>query len=340
MSLKILKVGLVGCGRISQQHLAAITHLKNQIKLMAVCDSDRKKARETGLKYRVPFYTDYRKLLKIKEIDLIIVCTPNGFHYSMGMAAVRAGKHVLLEKPLALNLKDCDELIETFQKRNKKLLVVMQVRYNKVLQALKKAITKGKLGKIYNITLVIRWSRPQSYFKEAPWRGKKALDGGALLNQGSHYIDALTWLLGQPRTVYGKIDRVAHQIEAEDEAFSLMQFKNGAYGLIEFTINTYPRNFECSLTILGQNGTVKLGGQAINEIEHWEVKNCPQPKTQEKVPVGFTGVSPHHLFVYQDMVGHLKKGKKVFFSGEEARKSIEIIEAIHKSAQQNKEIKL
>jgi len=337
---KILKVGLVGCGRISQQHLAAIALLKNQIKLMAVCDSNRKKAKKVGLKYRVPFYTDYRDLLRRKDIDLTVICTPNGFHYPMGMAAVRAGKHVLLEKPLAINLKEADDLIRAFKKRKKELLVVMQVRYNQALRVLKKTIQAGKLGKIYNAALTIRWSRPPSYFEEADWRGKKSLDGGAFLNQGIHYLDALQWLLGGVKSVYGKIDRVAHCIETEDEVFSLLRFKNGAYGLIEFTICAYPQNLECSITILGERGTIKLGGRAINEIEFWEVKNCPRPKIQEKISPDFKGSSPHHLFVYRDIINYFKNGQKPFFSGAEARKSLETLEAIYKSAKQNKEIRL
>jgi len=337
---KTLKVGLVGCGRIATQHLTAIKVLRNQIKLVAVCDSNPKKAKEVGLEYRVPFYTNYRDLLKRKDIDLVIICTPNGFHYPMGMAAVRAGKHVLLEKPLAINLKEADDLIRAFKKRKKELLVVMQVRYNQALRVLKKTIQAGKLGKIYNATLTIRWSRPQSYFEEADWRGKKSLDGGAFLNQGIHYLDALQWLLGGVKSVYGKIDRVAHRIETEDEVFSLVRFKNGAYGLVEFTICAYSQNLECSITILGQKGTVKLGGKAINEIEFWQVKNCPRPKIQEKIPPDFKGSSPHHLFVYRDIVNYFKKGKEPFFSGEEARKSLETLEAVYKSAKQNKEIRL
>ncbi len=327
-----LKVGLAGCGRISSQHLTAMTLLKNQIKLMAVCDKDIKKAKTAGFKYNVPFYTDYKKLLKRNDIDLIIICTPIGLHYPMAIAAVRAGKHVLTEKPLALNLKQADELIRTFKKRKKQLFVVMQVRYNQALRVLREAIQKGKLGKIYNAALTIRWSRPQSYFAEAKWRGKKSLAGGALLNQGIHYVDALLRLLGEAKVLYGKVDTVAHNIEIEDQAFALLKFKNRAYGLIEFTINAYPENLECSITVLGEKGTVKLAGKAINEIEFWQVKNCPKPRIKKEIP--------NHLSVYQDIINYFEKGKRPFFGAKEARKSIEIIEAIYKSAKQNKEIKL
>ena len=338
---KSIKIGLAGCGRISSQHLSAIRLLKGRIKLMAVCDTDPKRARQTALKHRVPFYTDYRDLLKRKDIDLVVVCTPSGLHCPIGLAGARAGKHVLLEKPLALNLKDGQRLIKTFRQKKKALMTVMQVRYNPALVALKKAVEKGKLGKIYSATLTLRWSRPQSYFEQADWRGKKSLDGGILLNQGIHYIDALLWLLGEVSAVYGKADRVAHNnIETEDQVFSLLKFKNRAYGLIEATLNAYPRNLECSIAILGEKGTVKLGGRAINEIEFWEAKNCPKPKIQEKIIPGFAGVSPNHFFVYQDILDYLQKKKKPFFSGEEALKSIEVIEAIYQSARKNKEIKL
>lgn len=328
-----LRAGLAGCGRIASQHFSAISLLGNQIKLMAVCDTDRKRAKEAGLKHNVPFYTDYKDLLKRKDIDLIIICTPNGLHYPMAMRAARAGKHVLVEKPLALNLQEADELIRTFRKAKLELFVVMQVRYNPALKVLKEAIGQGKLGKIYNAALTIRWSRPQSYFAGAEWRGKKALDGGALLNQGVHYVDALLWLLGDVKSVYGQIDRVAHNnIEIEDEAFALLKFKNRAYGLIEFTINAYPKNLECSITVLAEKGTVKLGGRAINKIEFWQVKNCPKPRIKE--------TPPSHLFVYQDIVDFFKKGKRPFFEAKEALKSLGVIEAIYQSSKENKEINL
>lgn len=335
-----LRVGLIGCGRIVSQHLAAIATLKNQIKLMAVCDTNREIAKEVGLKYKVPFYTNYQDLLKRKDLDLVVICTPNGLHYPMALAAAKAGKHVLVEKPLAINLKEADNLIKAFKERKKELLAVMQVRYNQALRSLKEAVQKGKLGEIYNATLIVRWSRPQSYFDEAAWRGTQSLDGGALLNQGIHYVDALQWLLGGVKSVYGKIGRVAHNIETEDEAFSLLEFKNGAFGLMEFTINTYPRNLECSITILGEKGTVKLGGKAIDEIEFWEVENCPKPKFRKTTPRGFSGSSPNHLFLYQDIINYFKNGKKVFFVASEARKPLEIIEAIYQSAKQNKTVKL
>lgn len=337
---KILRVGLIGCGRISRQHLAAISALRGQIKLAAVCDANSKKAEGIGSAYNVPFYADYRELLARKDLDLVTICTPNGLHYPMGKAAALAGKHALIEKPLGINLREADDLIRVFKKKKKELMVVMQVRHNQALRAAKEVIQRGGLGKIYNATLTVRWSRPQSYFQEASWRGKKSLDGGALLNQGIHYVDALQWLLGRVKSVYGKVDRVAHNIQTEDEAFSLLEFKNGAYGLIEFTICAYPRNLECSITILGERGTVKLGGKAIDEIEFWEVKNYPKPEIQEITTPGFSGSSPHHLFVYQDIVNHFRRGEKVFFEGKEARKSLEVIEAIYKSAKQNKVIKL
>lgn len=337
---EIFKTGLIGCGRISEQHLRAIEYLKNQIELTAVCDNEQKKAEEIDLTRGISFYTNYRDLLKRRDLDLVVICTPNGLHYPIGIAAAKAQKHALIEKPLAINLNEADDLIKTFKKNKKELWVVMQVRYNLALRSLKKIIEEGKLGKIYNATLTIRWSRPQSYFNEAPWRGTKLLDGGALLNQGIHYIDAFQWLLGEVESVYGKVARVAHNIETEDEAFSLLRFKNGAYGLIEFSLCTYPRNLECSIAVLGENGTVKLGGKAIDEIELWEVRNCLKPNFRQIVPSGFGGSSPNHLFVYQDIVNYLKNEQTVFFTGKESRKSLEIIEAIYKSSKQNKEIKL
>ena len=336
----ILKIGLIGCGRISLQHLAAINNFKNQIQLVAVSDINKEKARKVGQKYNIPFYINYRNLLKKRDLDLVVICAPNGLHYPIGIATAKAGKHALIEKPLALNLREADDLISMFKTEKRELFVVMQVRYNQALRRLKKVIQDGNLGKIYNATLTIRWTRPQSYFQAVSWRGTKSLDGGALLNQGIHYIDAFQWILGRVKSVYGVVDRVAHNIETEDEAFSLLRFKNGAYGLVEFTICAYPQNLECSITVLGEKGTVKLGGKAINEIEFWKIKDCSKPRIQRKSLSGFSGSSPNHFFIYRDIVNYFQKNKKVFFNGKEVRKSLEIIEAIYKSARQNKEIKL
>jgi len=343
---KKIKFGLIGCSRISSQHLGSMEYLKDEIQLVGICDKVKTKAKEFGKKYRVDWYTDYKKMLERKDIGIVCVCTPNGLHAEMSIAAANSNKHVLVEKPIALNIQEADQIINAFKNNNKKLFVVKQVRFNPTVIVVKNIIKEGSLGKIYSASLIVRWTRPQSYFDEVSWRGTKKLDGGALLNQADHYIDILQWFLGPVKNIIAKTDTVAHQIETEDEAFAILEFANGAYANLEFTINTYPHNLECSITILGSKGTIKIGGNALDQINIWEVENYPKPQIKDNIPqkayeLGlFKGASPRHIFVYQNIIEHFNNYKDVAIDGREARKSVEIIQAVYKSAKEGKQIDL
>lgn len=344
-TIKKINFALIGCGRIAARHFAAMEKLP-QIQLRAVCDIKEGRAKEAAKKYKVDWYTDYRQLLKRNDIDVVSICTPNGLHVPMGMAAASAGKNVLLEKPLGIKLGQVDKMLRYFQQKQKKLFVVLQVRFNPPLQFLKQLIVANKLGRLYNAALVVRWFRPQSYFDNDKWRGTKRLDGGSLLNQGIHYIDVLQWLLGPVKSVFAKKDRVAHKIEVEDIVVAILQFKNNAYATIEFTICTYQRNLECSISILGSKGTVKIGGQAVDKIEVWEVENLNKPKLLPCLKPNvysnglYRGSCPNHIYVYQELVNHFNNEKYHIIDGFEARNSLEIVEAIYLSALRKKEIKL
>jgi UDP-N-acetyl-2-amino-2-deoxyglucuronate dehydrogenase len=326
-----MRLGLIGCGHISEKHFEAITMIP-RIELKAVCDIKE----DRMAKYKVDKYQDYKKLLKRKDIDLISICTPSGLHVQMGMDVANAGKDALIEKPLGINLKEVDNLIEYFKEKKRKLYAVLQVRFNPPLIALKNAI--GKMGKIYNAAMVVRWQRPQKYFDQDEWRGTKKMDGGTLLNQGIHYVDILQWLLGPVESVFAKKDRIAHKIEIEDIVVAILRFKSGTYATLEFTICTYPRNLEASISVLGEKGTVKIGGQAADKIEVWEVKDLPRPILTEGITPNvyaeglYQGSCPNHQKVYQSIIN------KTATDGKEARKSLEIIEAIYKSADTNKEV--
>ena len=341
-----IKFGLIGCSRISSQHFGSMIYFKDKIELVALSDITEAKAKEFGEKYKVPNYTDYKKMLKEEEMDIVSVCTPNGLHAEMAIACAKSGKHCLLEKPIALNVSEADEIIKNFEKYDKKLFVVKQVRFNPTVMVIKKLLEEGILGKIFSTNLTVRWTRPQSYFDEVPWRGTKKLDGGALLNQGDHYVDVLQWFLGPVKNVMAKTDMVAHQIETEDEVFAILHFVNGAYGTIEFTINTYPHNLECSITILGSKGSIQIGGNALDQIEIWEVENYPKPAIQDNIPqkayeLGlFKGASPRHLFIYQNVIDHFHNSKEITADGREAKKSIEIIQAIYQSSREKKQVDL
>jgi UDP-N-acetyl-2-amino-2-deoxyglucuronate dehydrogenase len=339
-----IKFGLIGCGRISAQHFSVIKAI-TEIELRAVCDIKEDRAKEVAKKYKVDWYKDYRELLKRNDIDLVSICTPNGLHVPIGIDAAKEGKDVVMEKPLGINLREVDRLLNYFKKAKRKLFAVLQVRFNPSAQTVKKIIEENKLGRINSVALVVRWQRPQKYFDQDEWRGTKRLDGGTLLNQGIHYVDLLQWLLGPVKSVFAKKDTIAHQIEIEDIAIALLKFKSGAYATLEFTICTYPKNLECSISILGSKGTIKIGGLAANELEIWEVEKLPRPVLSSCLPPNvyakglYQGSCPNHIFVYQNIVKYYKGDKSAFVTnGYEARKSLEIVEAIYRSAEKDKEI--
>jgi UDP-N-acetyl-2-amino-2-deoxyglucuronate dehydrogenase len=339
-----IKIGLIGCGRISVQHFNSIEKIP-EMELRAVCDIKTERAKKAAKKYKVDWYKDYRQLLKRDDIDLVSICTPNGLHVQMGIDTAHSGKDVVMEKPLGINLKEVDRLLNYFRKKNKKLFSVLQVRFNPPIQAVKKIIEEKKLGRINNAALVVRWARPQKYFDQDEWRGTKKLDGGTLLNQGIHYVDILQWLLGPVKSVFAKKDTLSHKIEIEDIVVAIFKFKNGGYATLEFTICTYPRNLECSISILGSKGTIKIDGLAANEIETWELENLPRPALSSglipNVYAGglYQGSCPNHLFVYKNIVRFYQGDKAAFITdGEEARKSLEIVEAVYSSAQLKKEV--
>ncbi len=344
MATKIIKFGLVGCGRISRQHISSLKVLEeeNLAKLVAVSDINLETAKKVGEELGIPYYNDYKEMLRKEDVDVVSIATPNGTHYSIAKDCALFGKHVLIEKPITINLKEADELINLFKSKNLHLFTVLQVRYNPSLQIVKKLIEEGKLGKLLNAAVVVRWTRPQEYFKG--WRGTRQMDGGTVINQGIHYLDILQWLLGPVDTVYAMTDTVAHKIEIEDEAVAIMRFKSNVLATYEFTINTYPKNMECSITILGTKGTIKIGGTAMNKIEYWQVEGVEQPSIEERNPNVYAngmyvGSCPNHIYIYRDVVRILKEGGTNYISGEEGKKALEIVKAIYSSAKQKRPVK-
>ncbi len=340
--MDIVRFGLLGCGRIAKMHLSSIASIEGS-ELAAICDIDKKK-RTVAKKLNVPFYTDYKKMLKRNDIDIISICTPNGMHFKMARDTILSGKHVLLEKPITLNLRDNDNLINLAKDHEKHFFAVKQVRFNPAIQALKQAIKENKFKKIHSAALVVRWQRPQKYFDESNWRGSKKLDGGTLVNQGIHYIDILQWILGPVKSVFGKKATLAHNIEIEDFATAIITFKNRCYATVEFSVNTYPKNLECSITVLGEKGSVKLSGSAMNKIEFWHVEDCPKPDIENGLSPNiyangmYQGSCPNHIFVYQEILNVLKGDNITYTDGHDARKSLELVQAIYTSSELGKEI--
>lgn len=340
----MIKIALVGCGRISKMHLQSIKSIPD-LQLVALCDIDPEK-KTLAEKWNVPMYSDHKSLLEKEEFDVLAIATPNGTHYDIAMDSVKANKHILLEKPVTIKNEEADNLIEAAEKQSVKFFAVKQVRYNPAVQVLKQAVDEGKLGKIFSTSLVVRWTRPQAYFDDSNWRGTLELDGGTLLNQGIHYVDIMQWIVGMPNSVYAIKKTLCHDIEIEDFVMSMLYWDNDTIGNLEFTMNTFPHNLECSLTVMGEAGTVKLSGSAMNEIEIWEVKDYPRPPISEGLPPNvyagglYQGSCPNHIYVYQDLVKALGSANHIYINGKEARKSLYIVNAIYESSAEAKVIEI
>lgn len=343
---KTLKVGVIGLGRIAPRHIDDSIEQIPELELIAVCDSDKKLAEKVAKDKKVKYYTDYRKLVKDKDVDIVSICTPNGFHEEMALYVAKHNKHAVVEKPLAISYKQAKKVVEEFEESKGILFPVLQVRYNPAVQALYQAVKNDYLGKIYSASLIVRWTRPQSYFDESNWKGTKKMDGGSLMTQAIHYIDVTQYVLGPAKSVFGKLDQKAHRTETEDMANAIIDLKGNIRVNLEFTINTYPHNLECSLTVLGQKGTVKIGGIAMNKIDLWEVNNVPPPNisggNDPNIYAGgmYVGSCPNHKSVYQNVVDVLINKKPSFTQGKDALESLRIIDAIRKSSKLNKEVKL
>src|SRR5688572_16474445 len=262
------KVALVGCGRISKNHFDAIRNVEG-LTLSAVSDVDPDRARAAAAEQGVQSFTNYAEMLKEADCDLVTIATPSGMHSSQGILAARAGKHVITEKPMAITLEQADALVDACDAEGVKLFVVKQNRLNPSIQLLKRAVDKGRFGRIYLANTTVRWHRPQEYYDAASWRGTWEFDGGAFMNQASHYVDLIQWLIGPVESVVAKTATQARRIEAEDSGVAVLKFRNGALGVIEVNVLTHPRNWEGSITIIGEKGTAKIGGTAVNKVEHW-----------------------------------------------------------------------
>ena len=337
---------LVGCGRIAPKH-ADLLHRGeiNGSTLVAVCDIKPDRAKTFGERYNVPWFTDFEAMMaKVgTHIDVVSVLTESGHHAQHVIAASRHGKHVVVEKPMALTLDDADAMIHACDTAGVKLFVVKQNRYNVPVQLARKALDQGRFGKIVMGTVRVRWCRTQSYYDQDPWRGTWALDGGVFANQASHHVDLLEWFLGEPVSVFAKSRRALVNIEAEDTGIAVITFKSGAIGLVEATTATRPKDLEGSLSILGENGSVEIGGFAVNEMKTWQFA-APQPedaeilaKGQEQPPnvYGFG----HKAYLNQ-AVDSIKSGKAGLVDGLEGRKSLELISAIYESIETQREVVL
>jgi len=340
--MRKLRVALIGCGRISGHHIKAMQEHDHYFEIAAVCDNIMQRAEATAELARARAYSSYGEMLEKESLDIVTICTPSGLHVEHGIMAAERGLHVITEKPMAINLQSADALIETCRRMDVKLFVVKQNRLNSTLQLVKKAIDQNRFGQIYMAATNVFWQRPQSYYEEASWRGTWALDGGAFMNQASHYVDMLKWLIGDVESVFAVTRTFARQIEAEDSGSAILRFKNGAIGNMNVTMLTYPKNLEGSLKILGETGTVTVGGTAVNRIDEWSFAD----NADEDALVAEANYTPSSVYgyghsgYYKNVADSLLGGAFPFTDGDEGRGSLEIIEAIYRSAAQHREITL
>lgn len=340
--MKKLRFGLIGCGRISKNHFEAVSQIE-EAEFTACCDIIPERAKEAAQAYDIgSVYSDYMEMLDKEKLDAVSICTPSGLHSSMGIEVAKRKINVITEKPMALNVKSADALINACDDNNVKLFVVKQNRLNATLQLLKKAIEKDRFGKIYLAQSNVFWQRPQSYYDQAPWRGTWELDGGAFLNQASHYVDAMYWLLGDVQSVRAETATMARSIQAEDTGCAIVHFKSGAIATINVTMLAFPKNFEGSITILGEKGTVKIGGVAVNKIEKWEFEDyddddriVEESNYQPPTIYGF-GHNPYYHNVVHTLLGDAIAST----DGRDGRKSVEIIQAIYESSKYGKKVTL
>lgn len=326
------KFGIIGCGRIAKRHAK---HISNFGELVAVCDTDLSKAEEISSEYKCRVYTDYTELLSNeKEIDVISICTPNGLHAQQTIDSLKMGYHVLCEKPMAIRVVDCERMINESLKSNRRLFIVKQNRFNPPVEAVKELIDNGKLGKIYNVQLSCFWNRNPNYYENS-WKGTKELDGGTLFTQFSHFVDLLYWLIGDIKEVYALAENFDHKniIEFEDTGVVALKFYSGALGTINYTVNSHKKNMEGSLTIFAEKGTVKIGGEYLNELEYqniedYEIKNLPKGNPANSYGE-YKGSMSNHDKVYQNVIDVLNNEAVIATNGFEGLKTVEIIEKIY-----------
>jgi len=338
-----LRFALVGCGRIAAKHVEAIARAPGA-RLVAVCDVQFERAiqmaKRTGV---IPFHDMDSMLRDMPEIDVVHVLTPTGYHAAQAVKAAGYGKHVVVEKPMALRLEDADEMIVACDHAGVKLFVVKQNRYNPPVQRLREALDAGRFGKIVMGTARVRRCRTQDYYDADPWRGTWELDGGVIANQASHHIDLLMWMLGTVESVYAMAATRLVKIEAEDSAAVVLRFTSGALGVVEATTATRPHELEGSLSILGEHGSVVIGGLAVNEITTWSFepqRDCDATVIDEtRTPVDNIYGFGHQAFV-RNVVSAIRGQGAALIDGLEGRKTIAVINAIYESAHSGREVPL
>lgn len=342
-----MKYAIIGCGRISPNHFAAAK--ANNLEIVAICDLQAANMMDKKLKFdldeTVKQYTDYEEMLRNERPELVAIATESGKHAEIALKCMDYDCNLIIEKPIALSIKDADQIIEKADRLNLKVCANHQNRFNKSIQKIREALEKNRFGKMFYGTAHVRWCRDHEYYDRANWRGTWEQDGGALMNQCIHNIDLLRWMMGDEiEEVVGMTDRLHHDyIEAEDLGMALIKFRNGSYGIVEGTTNIYPRNLEETLYLFGEKGTVKAGGQSVNVIEEWRFSDMLDDP--EEIKRKFHENPPNvygygHTPLYADMIDAIKKDRKPYVDAEAGKRALELVLAIYQSAYTGKIIKL
>lgn len=332
----MLNFAIVGAGSIAPNYAEAI-RLHQQANLFAVCDNnpavEEGFVKANGIK---KFYRNYQELLKDAKVDVVCICTPSGMHANMAVEAMAAGKHVIIEKPIALTIEDADRVIEAAHKYGVKASVAFQKRFNPAVVQTKLALDKGNFGKMMHANTTVRWYRDQSYYNQDQWRGTASMDGGALMNQCIHNIDLLRWMMGPVKRIIGFTATRRHQIEMEDIGVSILEFESGALGVMEGSTAVYPIDLEASISIFGEKGTAIVGGKYLTEIKEWQFKQTDDPAHEQEKSTS-ERVMDHgeegHYPIIHDMVCAIKEDKQPSITLEDGRNALEIILAIYESAE-------
>ncbi len=343
MENRPLNFALVGCGRISYKHIEAVGKIPQYARIIAVCDLDEAKARSKGEELGVAWYTDYHAMMKAHpELDVVSVCVPTGYHARVVIDLAAYGKHLMTEKPMALSVADCEAMLQVCKKSGSQLFVIYQNRYNPPVQAARRALEAGRLGKLVAVTVRVRWSRDQRYYQQDNWHGTWELDGGVMSQQASHHLDLLQWFLGDIEALNCRSATRLLDIEVEDTGVAILQGKSGALGVFEATVATRPGDLEGSLSILGEKGSIVINGFAVNELHVWKFQE-PLPEDEgirENVSQAVPNVYGHgHAPYLRDVVHFLRTGERssTLVSPEEGVKNIALLTALYESAARNGE---
>lgn len=329
-----IKIAVVGCGRISKNHFGAIEAHKDDLELVGVCDTNLELLEAHALQYKVPGFATLREMLDQTDCDIVSLCTPSGLHSQQTITAARAGRHVMTEKPMATRWSDGLAMVQACDDARVHLFVIKQNRRNATLQLLKRAVEEKRFGRIYMVHLNVFWTRPQEYYDSAAWRGTWEMDGGAFMNQASHYVDLLDWLIGPIADVQAMTATLDRNIEVEDSGVLNVRWRNGALGSMSVSMLTYPKNLEGSITILGEKGTVRIGGVAVNDIQIWDFAekrdydaNIKDANYQTASVYGFG-----HPLYFKNVIDVLRGEAEPETDGREGLKSLEVLIAAYRSA--------